>query len=719
MGFVGDLAAREMWCRWVTLTGVVVGISGVVLVSRMWKSRHCADFQDATFAARYAAVLGKQDELPGEQPDEDAKVLVLYGSTSGNAEGYAKSLVADLKDRSVAAARVDPSSWGYLDQCKLQPYHQQRLFTSGAKGGSPILVFVVSTTGEGELPANFICLYSEMQSVLEEASRSGTKPFEGLMYAVFALGDSSYKYYCRGGVQVRQLLKTGGGTEILPAGFGDARNPLQDDVFDAWEEALMEALEEQCGVTLTAGSNVPPEPQLVFRFTPDKPFSALPYPSPLSLLEPSMQYPAQFKVEAKTSRSKRREDGSYILHLVVNIEGYTTSYQAGDHLGIYPINPPDVVEAYRRLLKITEEDWVKPVELCTDANVRARASLKNSFPARVALGTVFERYFDLCSRPRKSLLRVLASYCSDSEEKSRLMELLHRGVRANGEDGAQNIPASLPTPSLTFASTSASSFSPHYRTVLDYLKMFPSCCCIPLGHLLELMPRMQPRFYSIASDMLTHPTTVEAFVRVIPDGLNSRYLERIAVGEKITAFIRKSTFHLPVKCGGRPILMIGVGTGIAPMVGFCYRREALLKKQPSVACGPMILFFGAQRRATEYFVKLELERWCLHGEGKIRAADVPPPSLVHLLDLAFSRDQPEKYHVTHLIEKHKEYLAQLLTLTAKDGCLVYLSGDAAHVAQSVDQALVKLLQGTGMTRRAAAEFLEKMEQERRYMKDVY
>ncbi|RNF11795.1 NADPH cytochrome P450 reductase B [Trypanosoma conorhini] len=711
-----------MWRRWGALVGVVAGISGVVLASRVWRSRRGANPPDAAFAAKYAAVLGTQKELSGEQPVKDARVMVFYGSTSGSAEAYAKGLVTDLKGRGVAAALVDPSCWDYLDQYKLQRRHQQRLFTSGTEGNPPILVFVVATTGEGEIPVNFFRLYAEMQAALEAAAESGTKAFDGLMYAVFALGDSSYKYYCRGGVEVRLLLKAGGGTEMLPAGFGDARNPLQDDVFDAWQETLMEALEEQCGVALAAGSDVPPEPQLVFRFTPDKPTSALPYPPPPSLLEPSMQYPAQFKVEAKTPRTARREDGSYVLHLVLNIAGYTTSYQAGDHLGIYPVNPPAVVEAYRRQLKITEEAWATPVELCTAANARARASLKNSFPARVALRTVFERYLDLCGRPRKSLLRVLAKYCSDPEEKSCFMELLHGGAKANDEDGARSMTAAAaasPTPSLTSASSSSFSSSSHYRTVLDYLNRFPSCCCMPVGHFLEMMPRMQPRFYSIASDMLTHPTTVEAFIRVLPDGLNSRYLERIAAGEKITAFIRKSTFHLPAKCGERPVLMIGVGTGIASMVGFCYRREALRRKQPAAACGPMILFFGAQRRATEYFVKQELQGWCLHGEGTLQAADASPSSLLYLLDVAFSRDQPEKYYVTHLVEKHKEHLRQLLTSTSRGGCLIYLSGDAARVARSVDQALVRLLQGAGMTRPAATSFLQKMEQERRYMKDVY
>lgn len=290
------------------------------------------------------------------------------------------------------------------------------------------------------------------------------------------------------------------------------------------------------------------------------------------------------------------------------------------------------------------------------------------------------------------------------------MNLLQRSSKQSSEEGAT-------TPSSHLSSSSLFS---QYRTLLDYMKRFPSCCRrVPVGHLLEMMPRMQPRFYSIASDIMTHPTTVEVFVRITPDGVNSQYLQRLSVGEKITAFIRKSTFHLPEKHSERPVIMIGAGTGVASMLGFCYRREALMKKRPTATYGPLLLFFGARKRATEYFVQQELKGWCLHGEGVCQAADALPHSLLTLLDLAFSRDQPEKYYVTHLIEKHKDYLLKLLTHTTNGGCFVYLSGDASNMARSVDQALLKVLQHGGMTRSAACEYLRRMEQERRYMKDVY
>ncbi|KAH9601546.1 Flavodoxin/nitric oxide synthase [Trypanosoma melophagium] len=684
---------------------LIAGASIGALIVRLWKSRKYVAPYTRSFASKYAEIIKKEGKESVEHSDEIARLMVIYGSSTGNAEAYAKNLVSNLKERGADVALIDPSSWAHLSRFN----SQQDLFPVNEKGESPIVIFIVSSTGEGEVPANFYCLFAEMQSALQRGGTEGKMVFSDISYAVFALGDSSYKYFCRGGLFVNMLLKKGGGKELLPVGIGDARNPLQEDEFEEWEEKLMGVLEERCGIVLTATSDAPPKPQLIFQFTPEKSVSPLPFIPPPSLLEPSVQNPVELVIKEKTPRTVKRDDGSFILHLVLSIEDYTITYQAGDHLGIYPANLPDIIEAYRVVLNISEKEWMTPVELCTTANARSRASLRNTFPACVTLRTVFERYLDLHGKPRKSMLRVLAKYCSNPNEKDLFTELLNRDIQKNKKKDNSEID----TPTTDRTPTSV------FRTLLDYLKHFPSCCSIPIAHFLEMMPRVQPRYYSIASDRITHPKTVEVFIRIVPDGMNSKYLQSVSVGEKITAFIRKSTFHLPAKCGERPVVMIGPGTGVASMVGFCYRRAALMKKQPNNTFGPMVLFFGTQRRETEYFVREELEEWCPQGEGKIAAADVSPPPVLTLLDLAFSRDQCEKYYVTNLLKKHKDYILKLLTSTTNGGCLLYVSGNASEMAKSVDQTLVDLLVYGGMTRSAASKFLQNMENEHKFMKDVY
>ncbi|SCU71828.1 NADPH--cytochrome P450 reductase, putative [Trypanosoma equiperdum] len=690
-----------MFRRFCTASGILAGTCLVAFAVRVWVTRRGCLPNERSLSAKYANMLQNGQASKGCQTYQDEAILVIYGSVSGNAEMYAKTLVTNLRERGADIALIDPSAWPYL----AQHTPQQPLFPASKGTQMPVVVFVVSTTGEGEVPDNFFSLFIQMKAVVRRGLEEGAEPFKDVFYAVFALGESSYKYFCRAGVDVDGLLQKGGGTELVPIGIGDARDPLRDDLFDAWEETLTKKLEETCGMKLEALSDKPPQPQLLFRFIPDKPADTLPFAPPPSLLEPSGQYPGQFVLEAKTRRTSEREDGSYVLHLVLGFGGHTVKYQAGDHLGIYPANPPDVVEAYRQVLNIPLTDWTKPVELCSPVNARARASLRNTLPARVTLRTVFERYLDLCGKPRKSMLRLLARYCSEIEEKTAMIDFLRGGHSLNA---------------VAEFGTSTPSYRRGHYTVLDCLKMFCSWRGrLPVGHFVEAMPRMQPRFYSIASDMLTHPTTVEAFIRIIPDGVNSLFLHHLSVGAKVTAFVRKSTFHLPQKCSGRPVVMIGPGTGIASMIGFCYRREAMLKKQAAVEHGPMVLFFGNRNRSSEYFVEREVRQWCPHGEGKLPSAGVRCDSVLTLVDAAFSRDQPEKYYVTHLLEKHQDYLLKLLTSRVGGGCLIYISGDASRVSRSVDKAILKLLEYGGFAEEAAVEFLARMEREGRYLKDVY
>ncbi|KAG8348797.1 putative cytochrome P450 reductase [Trypanosoma vivax] len=677
--------------RWGGLSAIIVSTVAFALALREWRRYRFRKALVRSLASKYADMLKERQEQPSACSNCEAQISVMYGSFSGNAEMYAKSLVAELRSRGAEVALADPSSWVCRTHCK--PRHA----TSPLENEKTLVaVFVVATSGEGEPPDNFSSAFAMMR----EAACKTNKPYAGLLYAVFALGDSSYKYFCRAGVDVDSFVRIGGGVELLPIGFGDARDPMRDDVFEEWQELLVEKLVSVGIAPQSSVPEAPPSPQLLLRFTPDKPIEPFAYAPPPSLLEPSIRYPVHFVVVSKTQRTSKREDGSYILHLVAKFEGKMVSYQAGDHFGIYPVNNPAIVEAYRKALNIGEAEWSTPVELCTTVNARARASLRNTFPARVTLRTVFERYLDLCGKPRKSTLRVLARCCSDRREKEEFLDLLRAVDLANGSKLEQA------TGGL--------------RTVLDYLRKFPSCSgSFGLEHFVEAMPRVQPRYYSIASDMLTHPSTVEIFVRIVPGGLNSTYLHNVSVGETVTAFVRKSSFHLPTKCGGRPVVMIGPGTGVASMIGFCHRRAALKKKQPATRHGPMVLFFGNRQRATEHFVQRELEEWCPHGEGQLPPAGITQDPVLTLSDVAFSRDQRERYYVTHLIEKHRDYLLQLLRTDANGGCLIYLSGNASHMARSVDRALLNLLEYGGWPKHAAAEFLARMERERRYLKDVY
>ncbi|KAG5466291.1 hypothetical protein LSCM4_01437 [Leishmania orientalis] len=819
--------------RYIALLGVLVlGATSVVLLMRQWRVQR----ERREFAERYAKQIKASRESHAQSfnggsasqdsadisdtdyDDEAATVKVIYGSESGNAEGLAKSFVMTLRDRGVQAALIDPSRWSYMEDYL---YHNKRnvpLFhpikvgsatTSAtekkrrkapeeANASHPPLVyiFIVATAGEGEPTGNFMALFQEMQSTVRRATTAKVSghscaataeaPFKNMYYAVFGLGDSSYKYYCRCATDTNTLLKKGGGINVHGVGFGDARSGTQEDVFDEWQEKVMLALEEKCGLEMTTGTHAPPKPELQFRFlssaaatagasttttpqagpceaaevtaspgapaitgdaglnsrallsttTPSSTATAastssppltLPFPPPPALLEPSLMNPTRIRLLTKTQLTPPRDsDGSSVYCFCFETDGTGISYQAGDHLGIFPTNPPEMVARCAKALSIPADELETPVELCE--MVPSRGILRNVLPACVPLRVVLQRYVDLCGRPKKSTLRVLAKYCSDPVQQETFLNLL----RLPAEKEAEAAEAG-----------GASAWKPKkLRTVVDYLEKFPSCCCIPLGHFIEVMPRTQPRYYSIASDRMSHGTKVEIIVRVLTDGLASSYLaHRVEEGDEVYAYVRITTFHLPLRIGeNRPVLMIGPGTGAAAMVGFCYKKEAIMRKQPAAQYGPTVFLFGAQHRETEYFVEEEVQRWAMtpvemkkwdadhptsHAGLAARRSKAPSSeplstSVITTVDCAFSRDQAEKMYVTSLIDKHKDLIYEMLTSTAGGGCLVFLSGEAFSMAKDVDRALVALLQDRGgMTRMAALEFLRRMENDHRYLKDVY
>jgi sulfite reductase (NADPH) flavoprotein alpha-component len=155
-------------------------------------------------------------------------------------------------------------------------------------------------------------------------------------------------------------------------------------------------------------------------------------------------------------------------------------------------------------------------------------------------------------------------------------------------------------------------------------------------------------------------------------------------------------FRLPAS-SDVPVIMCGPGTGIAPFRAFLEERAAIGAK------GRNWLFFGDQRRATDYLYSEELEAWLASG---------------HLtrLDLAFSRDQAEKIYVQQrMLENVTELWSWL-----ESGAHFYVCGDASRMAKDVDVALESVVEIYGnMDRNSAGHYVQSLKSEKRYQRDVY
>ncbi|MET7395369.1 bifunctional nitrate reductase/sulfite reductase flavoprotein subunit alpha [Dactylosporangium sp. NPDC005572] len=222
---------------------------------------------------------------------------------------------------------------------------------------------------------------------------------------------------------------------------------------------------------------------------------------------------------------------------------------------------------------------------------------------------------------------------------------------------------------------------------------------------LGVLKRLQPRQYSISSSPLANPGSVSLTVSVVRfdnphgrprKGVASTFLADALLESEIPVYLQKAP-HFRPPADDTPMVMVGPGTGVAPFVGFLQERHA------RGARGGNWLFFGEQRRATDFYYEQELAAF--RDAGTLTR-----------LDLAFSRDQRSKVYVQDRMREHGAQLWAWL----QDGACFYVCGDATRMAKDVDQALRDVAAAHGhLSEEAAAAYVKQLVSEKRYLRDVY
>ncbi len=229
---------------------------------------------------------------------------------------------------------------------------------------------------------------------------------------------------------------------------------------------------------------------------------------------------------------------------------------------------------------------------------------------------------------------------------------------------------------------------------------------LTIASFVENLRKLQPRLYSIASSPKAHPDEVHlciAAVRYSTDGVPhkgvaSTFLsDRLALGDATGIYFHAANhFRLPADLT-KPVIMVGPGTGIAPFRAFLEEREA------TKATGKNWLFFGDQKRTTDFLYHDQIIEWVQKG-------------FLTRLDTAFSRDQEEKIYVqTRMLQAGSELWQWL-----EEGAHFYVCGDAKRMAKDVDEALHSIIQTAGgKSAEEAAAYVSQMKKEKRYARDVY
>lgn len=347
-------------------------------------------------------------------------------------------------------------------------------------------------------------------------------------------------------------------------------------------------------------------------------------------------------------------------HLELSLAGSGISYEPGDALAVVPINAPDMVQAILNAAKLKGSEEVENKN--TEGRKPLAEALRDNLDITALSRNVLSKLAEATASP------VLAALLAD-DAKEQLKQYI---------DG---------------------------RQIVDAIEQFA-----PEGLSTEalagLFRKLPPRLYSISSSPLAHPEEVHLTVSAVRyeshgrqrKGVCSTYLaDLVKPGDRIPVFVQPNkNFRLP-EDGATPIIMVGPGTGIAPFRAFVEHRAAL------GASGKNWLFMGDQHYLYDFLYQLE---WQDHLKS----------GALSRLDVAFSRDQPEKIYLQQrMLERARDLYAWL-----EEGAHFYVCGDAIRMAADVNDALVTIVQNqSGKSREVAEAYVENLKKSKRYQRDVY
>ncbi|XP_021887960.1 NADPH-dependent diflavin oxidoreductase 1 isoform X2 [Carica papaya] len=247
------------------------------------------------------------------------------------------------------------------------------------------------------------------------------------------------------------------------------------------------------------------------------------------------------------------------------------------------------------------------------------------------------------------------------------------------------------------------------RTVLEVLEDFPSVQ-MPFEWLVQLVPPLKPRAFSISSSPLAHPNQVHLTVNLVSwttpykrkrEGLCSSWLASLSPEQCIyvPAWFQKGS--LPSPPSSLPLILVGPGTGCAPFRGFIEER-AIQSVTGSTA--PVLFFFGCRNEENDFLYR---DFWLSHLQNGGVLSEAKGGGFY----VAFSRDQPQKVYVQHKMQEYSERVWNLLI----NGAAVYIAGSSTKMPSDVLSTLEEIVsRESGAPKDSAVRWLRALEKAGKY-----
>ncbi|MDW4582667.1 assimilatory sulfite reductase (NADPH) flavoprotein subunit [Staphylococcus saprophyticus] len=381
----------------------------------------------------------------------------------------------------------------------------------------------------------------------------------------------------------------------------------------------------------------------------------------VTIEEPQAPYSKSNPFQAEVLKNTiltQPEASREVRHLEISLEGYREAYEPGDSLVVIPQNDPVLVN---QLIDALNWDAETPIQMNDSDSMRSlKEALTHDFEIAKLTPVLMKNAAELLGNP-----------------------MLNANIQKS--EWVQNYI--------------------YGKDVIDLIRDFTPVALEP-NMLPQLLRKLPPREYSIASSNKVNPNSVHITVRVVKYEAHRRerfgvcsvqLADRTSVGDKLPVYLKKNpNFKFPYDTE-TPVIMIGAGTGIAPYRAYLQERAYLNLK------GEQWLIFGNQNYHHDFLYKDDLEQWLEEG-------------VLSKLDLAFSRETENKIYVQHRIEENSAEFYKWI----QAGATIYLCGNKDEMASGVHESLIKVLIKEGNLDETEAEaYLTEMIKNQRYQRDVY
>ncbi len=573
------------------------------------------------------------------------RFAVIYGSSLGTARDIAEEIAdrANLDGFETIVRSMDES------------------FKGGAEPEDKVIV-VVTATYNGRAPDSALAV----EKALDAGAFEGAD-WSGARFAVLGIGNSQWPNYQVFPKRIDAAIEAAGATRLLPRaeadGQGDFDGAVAGFVRDLWKALGSDAAPSENVSTLSL--------QMVD--TSAARAGALPeHAQRLKIADnEEMVKPADglwdFAIEPPRPSTRfirvRLPEGQH--------------YHTGDHIAVYARNRPELVE-------------------------RALARLDLDGAAQLRVDGQGGRFRHLPLGQTVTVRQLLTDFVELSETLPK---------RALGVVAAQT---RCPNTTKALAALEAeydAAVAGKRLTLLDLLEQHPAAE-LSLDSLVELSPAISPRFYSIASSPMVDPTIADLIVGTMAApawsglgehrGFASGYMQSVAAGDEVFGYVRRPNppFAPPADVSV-PMILIGPGTGFAPLRGFIQERVA--QKAAGADIATSLLFFGCRHPDHDWYCRDEMEAWAEQG--------VIAPYL------AFSAVPS---HPWKFVQDAMWGNQNALWTAIEAGAHIFLCGDGKHMAPAVRDALIRIAAAKqGGDHAGGSAWLEGMIEDGRFHQDVF